>query len=50
MKKRILIAVIVLIAGVGLAACVKTPDEKVVVDKSEGFGYSKTLAGYDGEE
>lgn len=37
MKKGVIMAVIVLMAGVGLVACVKTPDEKVVVDKSEGL-------------
>lgn len=37
MKGRIVMAVVVLIVGVVLAACVKTPDEKVVVDKSEGL-------------
>lgn len=37
MKKRIIMAVFVLIVGVALAACVKTPDEKVVVDKSKGL-------------
>ncbi|MBA4698560.1 MAG: hypothetical protein H2212_03930 [Ruminococcus sp.] len=37
MRKRIVMTVVVLIAGIGLAACVKTPDEKVVVDKSEGL-------------
>lgn len=37
MKKRIVMAVVIFIVGIGLAACVKTPDEKVVVDKSEGL-------------
>lgn len=37
MKKRIIMVIFILILGVGLAACVKTPDEKIVVDKSEGL-------------
>ncbi|WP_333813877.1 DUF6034 family protein [Muricomes intestini] len=37
MKKRIGMVVFILIFGISLAACVNTPDEKAVVDKSEGL-------------
>lgn len=44
MKKRILMAAFVLIVGVGLASCAKTPDEKVVVDKSKGLAKESIIS------
>ena len=43
MKKRLRIAVLVLIGGLVITSCAKTPEEKVVVDKSEGLAKKSVL-------
>ncbi|MFR5584938.1 MAG: hypothetical protein ACLTLQ_14985 [[Clostridium] scindens] len=36
-RKQVISTICILACGVNLAACAKTPEKKIVVDKSEGL-------------
>ena len=42
-RKQVISAICILACGVNLAACAKTPEKKIVVDKSEGLSKENIL-------
>ena len=45
LRKRIVTVVFILAAGVCLISCAKTPEKKVVVDKSKGLSKESIIPG-----
>ena len=42
-RKQVISTICILACGVNLAACAKTPEKKIVVDKSEGLSKENIL-------